>query len=156
VIPLDSVAELAPSTSAEVATAALFATLDDFGFKALLPGLVRTIRQENGQPQRGIASRTEWEALARESGAQWVATGTVETYRQGLGRDPDPWVALSVRFVDADNGRIDWIDGLERTGGETASAFERGRIYSSGDLTYAMMRSLFDRMLPASGTGLGD
>ncbi len=152
VIPMDSVAELQPSASAEVATAALFATLAGFGFKVLLPGLVRTIRQENGQPHPGGASRSEWEALAREGGADWVATGTVETYRRGVGRDPAPWVAFSVRFLNTGDGSIDWLDGLERTGRETAAAFDRGRIYSSGDLTYEMMRSLLDGMQPASGS----
>ncbi len=152
VIPMDSVAELAPGASAEIATAALFATLDDFGFQALLPGLVRAVRQEIGQLQHGGASRSEWEALAREGGAGWVATGTVETYRRGFGRDPDPWVAFAVRFLDANDGRIDWLDGLERTGRETATVFDRGRIYSSGGLTFEMMRSMFTRMQDGSGT----
>lgn len=149
VVPMDSVAELTSGASAEMATAALLATLDDFGFRTLLPGLVRTIRHEAGHPQRGGASRSEWEALAREGGANWVATGTVETFRHGLGRSPVPWIAFSVRFLDTEDGRIDWLDGLERTGSETASTFDRGRIYSSGDLTFEMMRSLFDTIQPA-------
>lgn len=151
VVPLDSVAKLTPGLSAEVATAALFATLDRRGFRALLPGLVRTIRQENGQPQPGAASRSEWQALAREAGADWVATGTVETYRGGQGRTPDPWVAFSIRFVDTADGSIGWLDGLERTGNQTASVFDRGRIYAAGDLTYAMMQTLFDRIRPSAG-----
>jgi hypothetical protein len=159
VIPMDSVAELVASESAAVATAALFAALTDFGFRPLLPGLVRTIRQETGASYPGGASRPEWEALARDAGAEWLATGTVETYRRGVGRDPVPWVAFSVRFVNAGDGRIDWWDGLERSGRETASAFDRGRIYSSGDLTYAMMRSLLYGSRPTPGiarAGLGD
>jgi hypothetical protein len=76
-----------------------------------------------------------------------------------VGRDPDPWVAFSIRFLNTADGRIDRLDGLERTGSETASAFDRGRIYSSGDLIYEMMRSLLYGMRPAPETaraGLGD
>jgi hypothetical protein len=151
VIPLDSVAELAAGAAAEVATAALFAALTDFGFRPLLPGLVRTIRQESGPTFPGTASRAEWEALAREGSAEWVATGTVETYRRGVGREPAPWVALSIRFLDTADGRIDALDGLERTGPETAALFDRGRIYSSADLTYEMVRTLLYGVRPASG-----
>ncbi len=159
VIPLDSVAERSPAAAAEVATAALYATLDDRGFRPLLPGLVRAIRQHSGRPHPGGTSRSEWEALAREGGAEWVVTGTVETYRRGVGRDPNPWVAFSVRFVNPGDGRIDWLAGLGRSGRETASAFDRGRIYTSGGLTYELMRSLFNRIEPLPNiarAGLGD
>ena len=148
VIPMDSVAEMAAGAAAEVVTAALFAALTDSGFKTVLPGLVRAIRQESGQVSPGAAARAEWEALARESGAEWVATGTVETYRRGFGRDPIPWVAFSVRFVRTADGRITAVDGLERTGPETAAAFDRGRIYSSAELAYEMMRALIYRVRP--------
>ncbi len=146
VIPLDSVASRDPSASAEVATAALLTTLGDFGFNVLLPGLVQSIRQESGQIQYGGASRAEWEALAREGGARWIATGTVETYGRGQGRTPDPRVAFSLRFLDTSDGRIDWSNGLARTGKDTASVFGRGRIYSTGALTYAMMQSLIGEL----------
>ena len=63
-------------------------------------------RKDRSAP--GAASRAEWEALARLAGVDWVATGTVETYRRGAGRDPIPWVALSVRFLSTDDGRIAW------------------------------------------------
>ena len=149
VIPMDSVAELAAGAAAEVATAALFAALTDSGFQTVLPGLVRTVRQESGRPFPGAATRAEWEALARQSGAEWVATGTVETYRRGFGRDPVPWVAFSVRFLSTADGRIEALDGLERTGRETAAAFDRGRIYSSAELTYEMMRTLLYGVRPA-------
>jgi hypothetical protein len=153
VIPMDSVAVRDASASAEVATAALFAALDDFGFKTLVPGLVQAIRQESGQIQHGAVSRSEWEALAREAGASWVATGTVETYRRGQGWIPDPWVAFSIRFLDSGDGRIAWSDGLERSGRDTGSAFDRGRIYSTGGLTYEMMRALFGELQVGPGTG---
>ena len=151
VIPMDSVAARDASASAEVATAALLAALEDFGFKVLVPGLVQAIRQESGQIQHGAVSRAEWEALAREAGASWVATGTVETYRRGQGRTPDPWVAFSIRFLDTGDGRIGWSDGLERTGRDTGSAFDRDRIYSTGGLTYEMMRALFGELRVGSG-----
>jgi hypothetical protein len=159
VIPMDSVAIQNPSASAELATAALYAALDEFGFKALLPGLVRTLREQTGQGQYGAVNRREWKTLGRDGGANWVATGTVETYRRGRGRTPDPWVAFSVRFLDTGDGRIGWLDGLERTGSDTAASFERGRIYSTGDLAHQMMRSLFASMEAGSGadrTAKGD
>lgn len=152
VVPMDSVASQDPGASAEVATAALYAALDEFGFKPLLPGLVRTLREQTGQGRRGAANQHEWEALGRNGGATWVATGTVETYRRGRGRTPDPQVAFSVRFLDTGTGRIDWLDGLERTGKDTAAAFNCGRIYSTGDLAHQMMRSLFASMEAVSRT----
>lgn len=152
VIPMDSVAELEAGAAAEVATAALFAALTDYGFRTLLPGLVRTIRQESGRPFPGGAARAEWEALEREAGAAWVATGTVETYRRGFGRDPRPWVAFSVRLLDTADGSIDALAGLERTGPDTGSAFDRGRIYSSAELAYEMMRALVYGMRPSPGS----
>lgn len=155
VIPMDSVAIQDPSASAEVATAALYAALDEFGFKPLLPGVVRSVREQAGQGRRGAANRREWEALSRDGGATWVATGTVETYRRGHGRSPDPWVAFSVRFLDAQDGRIDWLDGLEHTGSDTAGYFDRGRIYSTGDLAHQMMRSLFATMERSSESESG-
>lgn len=152
VIPMDSVAELEAGAAAEVATAALFAALTDHGFRTVLPGLVRSIRQESGRLFPGGAARAEWEALAREAGAAWVATGTVETYRRGYGRDPRPWAAFSVRLLDAADGSIDALAGLERTGRETGSAFDRGRIYSSAQLVYEMMRALVYGIRPAPGS----
>ena len=148
VIPMDSVADLAAGAAAEVATAALFAALTDFGFKTVLPGLVRTVRQQNGAPFPGAVTHSEWQALARECDAAWVATGTVETYRRGIGRDPVPWVAFSVRFLDTADGRIETHDGLERTGPQTAAVFDRGRIYSSAELAYEMMRTLLHGVRP--------
>ena len=142
VIPMDSVADLDPGASAEVATAALYAALEDFGFKTLLPGFVRAIREDTGPIQHGGASRAEWQALASEGEADWVATGTVETYLRGHGRTPSPRVAFSVRFLDAGDGRIGWSHGGDLAGEDTAAVFDRGRIYSTGDLTYEMMRSL--------------
>jgi hypothetical protein len=153
VIPMDSVATLDPSASAEVATAALFAALDDFGFKTLLPGLVQAIRQDQGRIQYGGVGRSEWQALAGRGGASWIATGTVESYRTGLGRSPDPWVAFSVRLLDAADGEIVWSSGLERYGRDTGAAFERGRIYSAGGLAYAMMRSLVAELPRSDGAG---
>lgn len=152
VIPMDSVATLDPSASAEVASAALFATLDDFGFKTLLPGFVQSIRQDNGQMQHGAVGSSEWSALAAEGGADWVATGTVETYTRGQGGAPDPWVAFSIRFLDTVDGGIAWSTGIERNGRDTGSAFDRGRIYSTGDLAYEMMRSVFGQLRIKSGT----
>jgi hypothetical protein len=154
VIPMDSVAVVSPGLSAELATAALLATLDAFGFKTLLPGFVEAVRREAAQGQNGGVSRAEWEALSRVTQADWVATGTVETFRLGQGVTPDPWVAFSLRFVDCRDGEIGWMDGLELSGADTGAVFDRGRIYSSGDLAFRMMTSLF-RGVTASSDATG-
>jgi hypothetical protein len=152
VIPMDSVAALEPTASAEMATAALFAVLDELGFRPLLPGFVRGIREATGQVQYGGTSRSEWEVLATEGGAKWVATGTVETFVRGQGEVPNPRIGFSVRFLDTGDGKIAWSHGHELTGQDTAGMFDRGRIFSTGDLTHEMMRSLLGELRLGSGT----
>ena len=47
--------------------------------------------------------------------------------------------------------QLAWLDGLERTGSDTAVVFDRGRIYTAGGLAYEMMRALFGAMRTGSG-----
>lgn len=142
VVPFDSVTDRSPGKAAEIITASALAVLHEAGFSVLHPGVVDWLFREQGRLLVGQVDPLGWRGLANELSVALVLTGTVETYLEGSGLKPDPWVAFSARLVSTEDGTIVWTGGLERRGSDSDGAFELGRIYSTATLAHEIMRSL--------------
>jgi TolB-like protein len=147
VVPFNSVSDIDPAIAAETVTRAALETLQRHGFDLVYPGLVSRIQRETGQLLRGQVDLRTREALRDEGGVSAILTGTVETYRLGGGLEPEPWIAISARLVDAADGRILWMNGLERRGFDGERLFKTGRVYSSGRLAQEIVDALIRSML---------
>jgi TolB-like protein len=151
IIPFDSVSDFNPNLAAEVVTSATLATLQERGFRVLFPGQVRKDLASQGRLLLGEIDGEGWRALHDQSHVDWILTGTLETYKEGVGIAPNPWVAFSARLIDAETGQIVWSNGLERQGTDSRRLFDRSRIWSSGQMTHEMTRSLIADLADTSG-----
>lgn len=150
-VPFDSVSDINPNLAAEVLTSAMVATLQESGYRLLFPGQVRETLADQGRLLLGEIDADGRRALYEQSDADWILTGTLETYKQGAGIAPNPWVAFSARLVEGETGRIVWSHGLERQGTDSRRLFDRVRIWSAGQMTHEMARSLIASLTDSSG-----
>jgi hypothetical protein len=65
----------------------------------------------------------------------------------GSGTEPDPSVALALRVLDVETGRILWMGGDERSGWDQIGLFRLGRIYTRGELARRMTEKLIAQLL---------
>jgi polysaccharide biosynthesis protein PelC len=59
---------------------------------------------ETGQP-KDAARAMDW---AREAGARYAVTGTVDEWRYKVGVDGEPAVGVALQIVDVESGRVLW------------------------------------------------
>jgi hypothetical protein len=147
-VPLGSVTDRAGTAAAAAATEAVRAELDRQGVTTVSPGLVIAALRGQGLFVWGGASDALRTLLAERTGARFLLTGSVEAYDvAGSGTEPDPHVALALRLVDAETGRIVWAGGDERTGWDQPGLFRLGRVYTRGELARRMTETLVARLL---------
>ena len=146
VIPLNTVADRFATLSAGLATTTLRAVAFESGFEILFPGVLLDALRRQGSYQLGAVSEPVRSILKEEEGADWVLTGTVETFDPRHSSPIGPWIAFSSRLVDTESGQILWSDGAEREGADSQRAFQQGIIVSSGVLMKEMARSLLSSL----------
>ena len=149
VLPFGSVTSAAGTNAAETATEAVRSLLFHRGAELVSPSRVAAVlRQRRGVAWGGVDTATR-EALAAATGARWIVTGVVEAYEVGGGGggEPEPHVALSLRLLATEDGRIAWIGGREKEGWDGAGPFRLGRVYSRGELARRLLDSMLRRLL---------
>jgi len=148
IVPLDSVTEDRTTANAETVTEAARAALHRKGIQLVSSGCAReVIRRQQAGVWGGVAGKTR-AALQNVCGADFVLTGSVETYEvTGRHEEPEPLVAVAVRVLDTGTGRIVWMDAMERRGWDHQGLFRVGRVYSRGTLTEEVMEKLTGRLL---------
>ena len=153
VIPFDAVEARDPTAAAETVTNLTLAVLHRSGVKVADPAAVEELLRLRGVRWRGGLDALSRGALRAAVGAELFLTGTVERYDVAGSRlSPDPAMALSARLIDASDGRILWLDGLEWTGRDTAGPFGLGRVHAPGDMAERMMDALVRAWLAPTST----
>ncbi|MFZ5432233.1 MAG: GNA1162 family protein, partial [Calditrichota bacterium] len=82
--------------------------------------------------------------MRRELGADFILTGTVETYSGAFVPDwgDDPEVSMQVRLIDAAEGTIAWSQTASRRGSQGLVMFGYGATHGLNDLSRQLVRSL--------------
>ena len=142
VVPFSSMAEDRSTLPVATATVATQATLLEYGYHVVHPGVVDQALRAQGKYNLGEVNRELRLSLSQDENVAWVMTGAVEVYEQRPTSRDGPWVALSARLVEAADGSILWMGSQDQQGVNTKSAFEQGIILSSGRLTQEITRSL--------------
>ncbi len=146
-LPFGSVTTAAGTNAAETATEIARTLLYRHGAELAPPGRVTSVLRRGGLAWGGVDDDTR-RALVAATGARWIVVGSVESYQAGGGGgEPRPRVALALRLLDAESGRITWIGGRERGGWDGAGPFRLGRVYTRGALAERMLTSMVRRLL---------
>lgn len=157
VLPLTSSSAREASANADAATQALYSVLRQNAVDFVAPNRIAEVLRNQRTRRWGELSQEVWSAIAEECQARLILTGSVEAYDAGPGREPRPFVAVSLRGLDAKTGRIVWTGALERDGWFRQTIFRSGRIYSRGELLTVLLsrltRDLADRAPTLELTG---
>jgi TolB-like protein len=146
-VPFTSAAETDGTAGASAVTEAVRALLDARGVPMASPPCVAESARQLGLVGWGAVPADVRRQLATECGAEWVLTGAVEAYDVELQEgEPLPRVALHLRLVDAESGRVLWIDGGERGGWDGPDFFRLGRTYTRGAVAQRLGGRLLERM----------
>lgn len=148
VVPLESVTEQRRTATAETVTEAARAALFRRGIRLVPPHCAsEVLRRRQGGLWGGVTVETR-SALRDSCGADSILTGSVETYDvHGSRREPEPEVAIALRMVNPETGRILWTGALERRGRDRQGMFRLGRVYSRGALAERLTAALTQRLL---------
>jgi TolB-like protein len=142
VLPLTSSRTIGASATADAATQALYSLLQKNEVDVVAPNRVAEVLRQQRTRTWGELSREVWTAIAEECQAKLILTGSVEAYDAGPGREPRPFVAVALRGVDAQSGRIVWTGALERDGWFRQTIFRGRRSHSRGELLTVLLSRL--------------
>lgn len=145
-VPLAGLSGPDATRAAETATEVVRAVLAREGYRLLSPNraavAVRSLSGAERVDAWGAVPVPLRRALRRE-GAALVVTGAVEVWEVGGdGFEPEPVVAVALRALDAETGRILWTGGAERRGWDRQGPFRLGRIYDRGSLAERIVEEL--------------
>jgi hypothetical protein len=148
IVPFDAVVEFEGTTAAETVTEVARSVVHHLGADLVSPGCVTEVMRRQRVSRWGGVDAPTREGLRDSCGADSILTGLVERYDVGeYLLEPDPDLAVAVRLIDAETGRILWMGGRERKGVDYQSLFQLGRIRSRGALAERMLEHLMDRLL---------
>jgi hypothetical protein len=142
VLPFESVTDKTPMRSGETLSAIARAALYSRGIEQPLPGRVESVLRRRGIFLRGELDPLDRAAISAAGQALHLLAGTVEVYESTAGQEPRPRVAFSVRLIGAEDGKILWFNGEDRTGWDRQGFYGLNRIYDPGSLAEAMMQSM--------------
>jgi len=148
IVPFAGSTRRRATSNAEAVTEATRARFFQLGIDLVSPNLSQGIirRQQSGQ-WGGVTANTR-EELRSVGGADLILTGAVETYEVGGSEfEPEPKVAIALRLLDAESGRILWTGSMEREGWDRQGLLGLGRVHSLGALTGKMLEILTKRLL---------
>lgn len=138
---------------AAAATETIRALLVAAGVPLAEPGCVTTALRGPGGIQWGELSAAVRAELRDACGAARLVTGSVERWEVRGGISPEPVVAVAVRLLDAESGRILFVGSLEAGGFDREGWFGRGRIHSRGAQLRNLLERIATRMLLAGSGG---
>jgi hypothetical protein len=138
---------------AAAATETMRALLLAAGVPLAEPGCVTTALRGPGGIQWGELSAEVRAELRDACGAARLVTGSVERWEVRGGSSPEPVVAVAVRLLDAESGRILFVGSLEAGGFDREGWFGRGRVHSRGAQLRNLLERIVTRMLLAGSGG---
>jgi hypothetical protein len=153
VIPLTSPIASDASGVSRLATLALFSVLEEQGIEVVAENALASVLRRRRTTRWGELDRETRALIARELGAEMILTGSVGEFSSGWGGEPRPKVAVSLRALEAETGRIVWTDGIERDGWYRQKAFRRGRIRTRAELLEDLLTRLVRDLRSSSTAG---
>lgn len=101
-------------------------------------------------------TREQMQKLTKRTGARWLMAGTI--VECGLVRTPDgevPTLALALRLLDGETGRVRWTELRTRSGEDRETVFGWGRVTNLERLAQGTARELIEAVrLPAAPDSL--
>lgn len=153
IVDFDSLTQRASGAAADTVTEAARAAVLGRGLDLASPNCTSNALRRIRSTRRGAVDAEMRHAITSSCGAKTILTGTVELYDiGGAEMEPEPLVAISIRLLDAQTGRILWTGALEREGWNR-SVFRIGRVYSRGALVERMLETMTRRLLERENTG---
>jgi len=150
VVPFDAIDADDASLAAEIATDAAVTALWRAGRRVIWPGAVREILLQRGRLARGGLAPLDRAALRAALSPGVLVTGTVERFVEtGQADALRPRVAVSLRVIAADDGRLVAIGGIDADGHAHPGAFGRRTIHGLETLLLRAQSELVTRLLPA-------
>lgn len=122
-------------------------------FDAVEPGEVESAMNDVRVRSTGMLTRDQILKLSGRLKARWIMAGTL--LECGTVRTPDgevPSIALSLRIVDGQTGRVAWTNMRARTGEDRETIFGWGRVSSLERLTDVTVRELIAGIRIPAGT----
>jgi hypothetical protein len=151
-LPLTSYVDYDALPVADAATEAARVVLRRSGVPLASPSCVRESMRLEWARNWGELPVEARRAMREECGADRILTGAVEQWDvSGTGLVPKPEVSLSLRLLDAESGKILWMESKEATGWDGSGLFGRGRIYSRGALLDDLLTDLTRRLIRSGG-----
>lgn len=148
IVPFSGVTSRRALAVAETVTEAARAAALGAGLELAPRHCVDSVMREQRNRAWGGVDAELRRGLRNSCGATEVLTGAVERYDVGGGAlEPEPLVAIALRLLDAETGRIVWTGAAERRGWERQGLLRLGRVYSRGELTERILRTLTARLL---------
>ena len=147
IIPFSGSTRKRPTLNAETVTEAVRSQLFSSGVDLVSPNLsYEVLRQQQSGRRIGVTAESRM-TLHTDAGADTILTGEVEAYELGGSEfEPRPRVAIAMRLLEADTGRILWAGELERSGWDGQSLLGLGRVPSRGALTERITEILTRRL----------
>jgi hypothetical protein len=134
VVPLTSSVLEDASGVSRLATLALFSVLEHQGIDVVAENALAAVLRRQKATRWGELDRETRAVIAGELEADIILTGSVGEFSAGWGGEPRPRVAVALRALDAETGRIVWTGGMEKDGWYRQKPFRRGRIRTRAEL----------------------
>jgi hypothetical protein len=127
---------------------ALRAILETQGVALAQPACVRQALRGPEGDTWGELSAGARERVRARCAAETIVTGAVERWElTGGSRGPIPVVAVALRLLDAESGRILRTASLEESGADRPGWFGAGRVHSKGELLHRLLGRLATQLL---------
>jgi hypothetical protein len=134
--------------NSEAITNLVRSRLFDLNVSMTSPNELRQAMVQQRRLERGGVSDDLRAVLKRDLGTDIILTGAVEIYEKGGFRgEPRPFVAISMRLIDAATGQILWTGALDRSGWNRPWPLALGRAHSRGRLASELSEKLLGKMM---------
>jgi len=148
IVPFTSYVDIDAQQVADTATEATRAVLDRSGTQLASPGCIRQGLRHQRAHAWGQLSNDARQHIRTICMADMILTGSVERWSAaGTGLAPEPLVSVALRLLDAESGKVLWMEGNEAAGWDGESLFGSGRVYSRGKLLDRMVTTLTNDMV---------
>lgn len=153
IVPFTATARNDAFVVASAATEAFRERLLEHGTRLAEPGCVRAGLRHRDVATWGELTAGSREAIRAECAVERMVTGSVERWESAGGEMPEPVIAIALRLIDAEDGRVLWAGSLEARGWDHPGWFGLRRYYSRGRLLEDLLERLASALEAFMATG---
>lgn len=148
IVPFTSYVERDAQEVADTATEATRAVLIRRGATLVSTGCIHEALRTQKATAWGQLSASARDHIHSECKADLLLTGSVEQWGlAGSGLEPEPTLSIALRVLDAESGRVLWMNGTETAGWDGQTLFGSGRVYSRGRLLDRTVYKLTSKLI---------